>query len=92
MKIDVVRFSENFRGRTYGEWAAMRWNWLVSDQPDDYSMNDTIVFLRANIAYEFVSNGKARVNSTKHYDRTGDRKITISEGTAIFFPVIEERH
>ena len=85
---EVVRPYENFRGRSYGEWASEWWKWLVSDDPDWYSMDYPIIFLRANIDYGFIE-GRGRVHTGKHYDRRYARNIEIFDDTAIFFPVIE---
>jgi hypothetical protein len=90
-KPDIVSPNENFRGRAYGEWASEWMKWMVSSDPDNYSKDDPIIFLRANIDYapvEWRQNGY-RENTTTHYDRTGDKRIEIYEGTAIFFPVVE---
>jgi hypothetical protein len=90
-KLDIVSPSENFRGRSYGEWATDWMKKLVSADPDSYSKDDPIIFLRANIDYspvEGLENGY-RENTTTHYDRTGDKRIEIYEGTAIFFPIVE---
>ena len=64
---------------------------MLSSDPDSYSKNDPIIFLRANVDYlpvEGRENGY-RENTTTHYDRTGDKRIEIYEETAIFFPVVE---
>lgn len=90
-ELDIVPFNENFRGRSYGEWASQWLKKILSDNPDSYSKDDPIIFLRANIDYSPVQgreNGY-RENTTTHYDRTGDRGIKIYEGTAVFFPVVE---
>jgi hypothetical protein len=91
MRIDVVPPNENFRGRSYGEWASEWLKWLLSDDPDTYSRNDSIIFLRANVDYSPVEGAKNgyRENTTTHYDRTLNKGIEIYEETAIFFPVVE---
>jgi hypothetical protein len=95
---EVVQPNETFRGKSYGEWAAEWWNWLVSENPDGaYSLEESpIVFLRANIDYanqqgkEEEGEGAASRHQTgSHYNRTGDKRIEISEETAILFPVVE---
>jgi hypothetical protein len=84
---DVLPPKENFRGMSYGEWAAEWWKWLLGSKNPDYSKGDPVLFLRG--AYEYyVEDGNRNPRST-HNDRTGDKKIEISEGTAIFFPVIQ---
>jgi hypothetical protein len=90
-KLDIVPPNENFRGRSYGEWASEWLKWVLSSDPDSYSKDDPIIFLRANVDYlpfEGRENGY-RENTTTHYDRTGDKRIEIYEETAIFFPVVE---
>jgi hypothetical protein len=90
-KIDIVPPNENFRGRSYGEWASEWLKWVVSGDPDNYSKDDPIIFLRANIDYSPVEGAKNgyRKNTTTHYDRTLNKGIKIYEDTPIFFPVVE---
>jgi hypothetical protein len=90
-KVDVVSCNENFHGRSYGEWASEWLKWVVSSDPDTYSKDDPIIFLRANIDYSPVEGREDgyRENTTTHYDRTGDKGIEIYEGTAVFYPVLE---
>lgn len=86
----IVSPKEKFRGKSYGEWASEWWNWLVSDNPDCYNMNDPVIFLRANIDYIYIDKPKRiRRHGGNHYDRTGSNGIKIYENTGIFFPVIE---
>jgi len=74
---------------SYGEWAAEWWKWLlVSEDADTYLQKDPVLFLRGAFDYE-TANGQRRPKRKLHKDRTGNEKIEISEGTAIFFPVIE---
>ena len=84
---DVLRPNDNFRGRTYGDWASEWWKWIVSEDPDDYSPKDPMFFLRSKYDYESVKGDRYQKN--KHYDRTGKKGIEILESTAIFFQVIE---
>jgi hypothetical protein len=83
---DILPPNENFRGMSYGEWAAEWWKWLLGSKNPDYSKGEPVLFLRG--AYEYYVEGGNRNPRSTHNDRTGDRKIEISEGTAIFFPVI----
>ena len=90
MKIDVVPPSENFKGMSYGDWAVLWSNWLLSEQPDNYDGGD-ILFLRGNVDYKPLrgASGAPRHSDPKGvYDRTGSMGEKIFEGTAIFFPVI----
>jgi hypothetical protein len=84
-----VPINENFRGRSYGEWASEWWNWVLGENPDKYVPSDPLIFLRANNDYEYKTSVDRRINTTRHLDMTGDRTICIYEDTAIFFPVIE---
>jgi hypothetical protein len=61
---------------------------LLSSKNPDYSKGDPVLFLRGAFDYEQVGEQRRPKRIPPHYDRTGDRKIEISEGTAIFFPVI----
>jgi hypothetical protein len=90
MKLKIVLPNQKYRDKSYGEWAAEWWNWLVSDNPDSYDINDPVIFLRANIDYIYIDkNKRIRRHSGNHYDRTGQHAIKIHEDTGIFFPVIE---
>jgi hypothetical protein len=90
MKFKISPPNEKFGDKSYGEWAAEWWNWLMSDNPDSYDINDAVIFLRANIDYIYIDkNKRIRRQSGNHYDRTGQRGIKIHEDTGIFFPVIE---
>jgi hypothetical protein len=90
MKLKIVLPNQKYRDKSYGEWAAEWWNWLVSDNPDSYDINDPVIFLRANIDYIYIDkNKRIRRHSGNHYDRTGQQGIKIHEDTGIFFPVIE---
>ena len=88
INVHVVPISENFRGRSYGEWASEWWNWVLSEQPDEYVADAPIIFLRGNNDYDYVTENHIRVNTTSHLDMT-KHAICIYEDTAIFFPVIE---
>ena len=90
-KLDIVPPNENFRGRSYGEWASEWLKWVVSGDPDSYSKEEPIIFLRANIDYSQVEGAQNgyRENATTHFDRTLDKGIDIHGETAIFFPVVE---
>jgi hypothetical protein len=90
MKIDVVLPDENFRGMSYGDWAAIWWNWLLSEEPDNYDGGD-VLFLRGNVEYKLVggvAGAPSYSDSKGFYDRTGNSGEKIFEGTAIFFPVV----
>jgi hypothetical protein len=86
---DIVPPNQNFRGMSYGEWGAEWWKWLLSSKNPDYSKGDPVLFLRGAFDYEQVGEQRRPKRKPPHYDRTGDKKIEIFEGTAIFFPVIE---
>ena len=90
MKIDVVPPSENFRGMSYGNWAALWSRWLLSEEPDNYAGGD-VLFLRGNVDYKPLrgATGGPRHSDPKGiYNRTGSKGEKIFEGTAIFFPVV----
>jgi hypothetical protein len=90
MKIDVVLPTENFRGMSYGDWAVLWSNWLLSEQPDNYAGSD-VLFLRGNVDYKPLrgATGAPRHSDPKGvYNRTGSKGEKVFEGTAIFFPVV----
>jgi hypothetical protein len=85
---DIVPPNENFRGRSYGEWAAEWWKWLLGSKNPDYSQGDPMLFLRGAFDYEQIGEQR-RPKRKLHLNRTEDKKIEIFEETSIFFPVIE---
>ena len=68
----IVPPNETFNGLSYGNWAAIWWNWLFSEQEQAGSVN----FLRGNTDLEPVIVKKGR------------RALTFNAETAIFFPII----
>jgi hypothetical protein len=89
----VVDVKENFRGRSYGDWVATWSNWLLSEDPDRSNEGEGhMLFLRGSLAYYEYSKNRQDLNSLpdaqRFYNRTGDQCIIISEGTAIFIPVL----
>jgi hypothetical protein len=90
MSLEIVPPNENFRGMSYGEWAA-EWNkWLFSEDPDTYD-GGNLLFLRGNVDYRPVGNqpdSPRYVDSEAIYDKTGKNKETIIEGTAVFIPIL----
>jgi hypothetical protein len=90
MSIDVVPPVENFRGMSYGDWAALWSKWLLSDEPDNYAGGD-MLFLRGNVDYKplgIPTGGPRHSDPRGFYNRTGKKGEEIFEGTAIFFPVV----
>jgi hypothetical protein len=75
MKFDldyVIPPHENYRGLSYGAWAAVFWNWLLSD----LKQGGSVSFLRGNVDLESA------------IVKTGKERVTINSDTAIFFPII----
>ena len=90
MNVNVVQPNENFRGMSYGEWAAEWTKWLFSKDPDGYDEGN-ILFLRGNVDYRPVGNDPSSpkyINPDAVYDRTARNGITIFDTTAIFVPLI----
>jgi hypothetical protein len=88
----VIDVEENFRGRSYGDWVATWANWLLSEDPDRSNEDDQMLFLRGSLAYYEYAERRKDLNSLpdaqRFYNRTGDQCLVISEGTAIFIPVL----
>jgi hypothetical protein len=75
-KTYVLSPSDNYRGLPYGEFI-VRWNrWLMSENPDEYRIQD-FLFFRGNIGHHTDANSLYRAP-----------RIEVEEGTAIFIPVI----
>src|SRR5690348_17311182 len=90
MKLDVVSPNENYKGMSYGQWAAIWANWLMCKDPDYYN-GDDILFLRGNVNYGPVGNieGSPRFIDPKGvYKRLGKEGVTIFEQTAILIPIV----
>src|SRR5215210_336255 len=74
-----------FKGMTYGQWAAVRWNHVFSAQPDiNYAIEKGMVFLRGVFEYGYEDLPVPRPYSTQ----TTDRRLNILEDTAVFVPII----
>jgi hypothetical protein len=92
--IDIVPVNENFRGLSYGQWAAIWDNWLMSEDPDNSARKD-ILFLRGNIDYRPVAsvNGLPRfLDRRSTFTRTGENAEMIFDSTAILIPVLTARY
>lgn len=90
MRINIVRPTENFRGMSYSEWATVWSNWLLSEDPDTYDGSD-VLFLRGNVNYKPLGdseNGPRHIDPRGIYNRTGQSRERIFEGTSILIPVI----
>lgn len=94
MKIDVVPVHENFKGLSYGEWAAIWATWLMSEDPDRTARTD-ILFLRGNINYRPVNNiadGPRFLNTADYLDKTGKNGEIIDTYMAILIPVLTAQY
>lgn len=81
-RINVVPPDQSFRGLPYGEWAALWWKWLLSEEPE---YRGDMLFLRGNVDYRPLGGegGPAHIDSKGYYKA----EETIYEDTPIFFPV-----
>jgi hypothetical protein len=83
----IVNPKEVFRGLTYGQWAGVWYNNLMSDKPDVfYREGKSIAFLRGNVefSYEKQEDTKNKVFSAM----TNEQRIIIQDDTAVFIPII----
>jgi hypothetical protein len=90
VKFDVVPAHENFRGLSYGDWAAIWNNWLMSEDPDNTTRKD-ILFLRGNLDYKPVgtNNHAPRfLDPRSALMRIEENAQGIFEKTAILIPVL----
>jgi len=78
----VVKPEQNFKGMSYGDWAAAWSNWLFSEYADRTEAQGSMLFLRGNIE------GYKDAVATSFYDRTGDRCVIIPKEKAILIPVL----
>jgi hypothetical protein len=84
--VEIADPTKVFRGLTYGDWAAVRWNYVLSARPDNYyDPGRGMIFLRGSIdAVYYDPDPLKRIYS----GQTIDNRIKISEDTAILIPVI----
>jgi hypothetical protein len=68
----IVPPEQNFRGLSYGDWASVFWNWLLSD----LEQRGSVYFLRGNVDLEAP------------IVRTERETATIYSDAGIFFPII----
>jgi len=68
----IVPPEENFRGLSYGDWASVFWNWLLTN----LDQRGSVFFLRGNVDLEAP------------VVRTEGETITIYSDVGIFFPII----
>ena len=94
VKVDVVPIHENFRGLSYGEWATIWDNWLLSEDPDSAVRKD-IFFLRGNLDYTSVTsnNDFPRFSDpSAALIKTDQNAEIIFANTAIFIPVLTAQY
>ena len=94
MKVDVVPVHENFRGLSYGEWATIWDNWLLSEDPD-IAVRKDILFLRGNLDYTSVTPNNAFprfLDSSAALIKTDQNTEIIFENTAILIPVLTAQY
>jgi hypothetical protein len=84
--VEIADPTKVFRGLNYGEWAAVRWNYVLSARPDNYyDPGRGMIFLRGSIdAVYFDPDPLKRIYS----GQTIDNRIKISEDTAVLLPII----
>jgi hypothetical protein len=89
MKLSVLHHSETFNGLSYGDWAAIWTNWLLSKDVDSYN-GQYILFLRGDVNYRPVRGAEGAVryqDPDSFLDMTGRKAQKILEGTSILIPV-----
>lgn len=94
MKLDILPVNECFRGLSYGQWASMWCNWLMSKDPDNTTRKD-ILFLRGNLNYASVaphSDSPRFSDPSSALIRTGEDMEMIFENSAIFVPVLTAQY
>lgn len=93
----VFRPDQSYRGLSYADLIADWMNWVYSDDPDDRT-DPYFTYIRGNNigdpyypdSSSFASSNLEVVSEIKNIlDRTGFRGITITNNTAIFFPVFD---
>ena len=90
----VIPPEQNFRGLTYGNWASIWWNWLLSRDPEHFNGYE-ILFLRGNVSYGPVGGVKGAprdLAGTSYFDRSGEKGEKIWGRTPVFFPVVNSMY
>src|SRR5215213_3099927 len=84
--VEIADPTQVFRGMNYGEWAAVRWNYVLSARPDNYyDPGRGMIFLRGSIdGVYYDPDPLKRIYS----GQTIDNRIKISEDTAVLLPII----
>lgn len=88
--VHIAPIEQNFRGISYGDWAGMWWNWLLSEEPELYNGHE-MLFLRGNVSYgplEHIKGAPRGLGRIRCHDRTAEKGETIWRGVPVFFPVI----
>ncbi len=78
----VVPVNSNFHGKTYGDWSAEWWKWVLSIPADRNPLNDTT----GKFTTEAQSGDVWFL--TGSWIGTKELKINVPAGKAIFFPII----
>lgn len=89
LKVRVLPPNQTFKGLSYGDWVAIWSNWFLSRDVDSYDGED-ILFLRLPADFKTVSDaeGAMRYQDPESFlDRTGNKKMRILQGTAVFIPL-----
>jgi hypothetical protein len=84
LQFQVVSTNENLYGKSYGEWLAAAWNWLLSSNIDEQT--GIVYFLRTSSNYK----------DKGPYCKIGKHRIQVFADQSIFVPVIislaDEKH
>jgi hypothetical protein len=94
VKVNVVPVNENFRGLSYGQWASIWDNWLMSEDPDNTIRKD-ILFLRGNLDYKPVAPNDdfpRFSDPSTAFIKTGENTEMIFENTAVLIPVLTAQY
>jgi hypothetical protein len=92
MDIEVVPIKENYLGMSYGVWAGIWDNWLMSENPDTNVRKD-ILFLRGNLDYKPVASHRyAPRYMSPSSGLMFTAKDMIFANTAIIIPALTARY
>lgn len=76
LQFQVVSTNENVYGKSYGDWLAASWNWLLSNNLDNQT--GIVYFLRTSSEY----------HNKGPYCKIGKHRVQVFTDQAIFVPVI----
>jgi hypothetical protein len=89
----IVNTNSTYQGKTYGEWSAMWWKWLLSIPQDkspvtDFTGKNCHINQNSSLVWYLVGSGGAKIPTNETSGTEQARTCLIPEGRGIFFALI----